>query len=270
MSRVLCVISVLSVGASAIAQDDNCIENAAGMIVCGADADAVRARIRAESAMYENKTENVSTEVAMPTESIVNASAMQAVSAESESGQTYERKKKRSGSVYKDYGQAVFLRGGYAFASHNFGDGEVSVNGLMLAGGYRKALSKKKRGQISVEGEIVWLSDSEEVDLLGTPLETTVTGYTGIVALRWDANPQANLSPFASVGVGPAYYRVKAETPTTSDSDGDFAVGYTARAGVTARVGDRVTMEAAYRYLGATESSTIGFHGAEVGVNLGF
>ena len=70
-------------------------------------------------------------------------------------------KPRKSGSVYSGFGQGAFLRGGYSFAAHNFGEGDVSISGPMLAVGYRRALTTKARNNFSVEGEFVWIRDQE-------------------------------------------------------------------------------------------------------------
>ena len=53
--RSLFLLSLVA-ATPALAQDD-CIENIVGRTVCGADAEAVRARIRAEQAVKDGKTE---------------------------------------------------------------------------------------------------------------------------------------------------------------------------------------------------------------------
>lgn len=169
-------------------------------------------------------------------------------------------------SAYTGFGQAVFLRGGYGFSGDMTGPGD-ETRGLLVAGGYRRAIEKKSKNQMSVETEVVFLRD---VDQPSAALETTVTGLTGLVSLRWDASPGAPLNPFASVGAGVARYTYKADDGATVVKVSETGFGYSARAGVEAALGGQMSLEAAYRYLGAVNNIVEGVHAAEVGVNYAF
>lgn len=234
------VLTMVLMSASAWAQDNDCIENITGQLVCGADADAVRARIRAEEEYAK------------------------AVAEGRDPGEIKPRRSS-SGSVYGRYGQAAFARGGYGFAAHGGGE-SGSVDTLLGAVGYRTALSRGTGGRFSLETELVYTGDSETA--LG--IKATVTSYTGLFSLRWDAAPGSFINPFLSAGVGPAYYHLKLSDGVTSASDGSFALGYSGRAGLEANFAEQFSLEAAYRYLGATDNGTIGMHAAEIGLNYKF
>ena len=92
MNRFL-VAAFLMMSSAAFAQDEDCIENIAGQTVCGADADAVRARIRIEAALAR--------------------------------GEEPKRPKRQSsaGSMYSRFKNTIALRSGYAFDVTGGGDG---------------------------------------------------------------------------------------------------------------------------------------------------
>lgn len=277
--------------------EDNCIEDVTGRVVCGADADAVRVRLRFEERFRrEGDVAPAAKTVTAP----INASADHSALAgavpvsdvdlqaqqqrpvlsaqaqpEDQSGAKTQppaatnyptRRAVSRGSVYSSYGQKVFVRGGYSFAGH--GSNGVADTGPVLAVGYGRPINLFG-DSISVEGEIVYVRDSETIDILGLPVETTVWGLTALASLRWQPTDGA-IAPFASFGVGPAYYNAEAVGGGLSVSDGDFFLGYSGRVGAVARLGDQFSVEAAYRYLGAALNGTIGYHTAEVGVNYEF
>lgn len=239
--NIAAALAVASMGAAASAQDNDCIENITGQLVCGADADAVRARIRAEEEYAR------------------------AVEEGRDPSEIKPRRSSSSGSVYGRYGQAAFVRGGYGFAAHGGGE-SGSVDTLLGAVGYRTALGRGSGSRLSLETELVYTGDSETA--LG--VKATVTSYTGLFSMRWDAAPGSFINPFLSAGVGPAYYRLKLSDGVTSVSDGSFALGYSGRAGLEANFAEQFSLEAAYRYLGATDNGTIGMHAAEIGLNYKF
>ena len=242
MMTVIAVSAVFS--GAALAQTTDCIENDKGEMVCGVLADALRARQEAET-RYQAQID----------------------SGEVEPGEAPPRPK--FPSVYGSFGQAAFLRGGYAFAAHGGGT-SGSIDGFVISAGYRRALNRELSNRLSVETEAVYFRDSEEASIIGIPFTTTATSYTGIVALRWDGNPAGVVNPYASAGAGPAYYEVEVESLGVSDSDGEVVFGYTGRAGLEVQLAPQVSLEAGYRYLGATRDGTIGFHSGEVGLNYKF
>ncbi len=276
MCRGMIAAALFALPAGALAQNADCIENAVGETVCGADAAAVRARMEAEAKIFGGNPRPASPApvlketAAQPDAHAPARAAGPQPAAYAASGQTASRQGFSRGSAYNNYGQSVFLRGGYAFAANNYDDGEISFGGPILSGGYRRALRRRDFNQLSIEGEIVFARDSEEFDLLGVPVEDTLSVYTGLVGLRYDASPAAQLNPFASLAIGPSYLRARSESGGVSVSDGSWAFGYSARAGLEANLSEQVSIEGAYRYLGATEDGTIAIHAAEIGLNYDF
>ncbi len=222
----------------ALAQDD-CIENAAGKTVCGSDADAVRARIRAEARYEENPDRPL---------------------------------KRHSGSVYDGFGPALFVRGGYAFAGLNPGP-NVSADAPLFSIGYRTPVARSGQNLISFETEVLHTRASETfLDPFVGPGEARLWALAGLFGLRWQYVAQG-VSPFASVAIGPGYVKGKLDFDDpllVSVTDDEFALFYTGRAGLAVPIGDRVGVEWAYRYLGATRESTFGAHAAEMGLSLSF
>ena len=275
----------------ASAQKEDCIKNAAGRTVCGADAEAVRVRLRFEEQFREEgdaRPEPPAAAVTPTTVSVMtNDSAVdnselqtrqidpapqpepvlqaQADAQPQSRGRYNSANVRRGGSVYSSYGQKVFVRGGYSFAGH--GTGAFSETGPVIAAGYGQPIDLFG-DNVSIEGEIVYVSNSDTVDILGIPVENDLWGLTGLISLRWQ--PPGAIAPYVSAGVGPAYYHAEVSGGGLDASDGDFMLGYSARAGAVASLGDQFSLEAGYRYLGATLSGTVGYHAAEVGLNYEF
>lgn len=225
-------------GAS-LAQQSDCIENVAGRTVCGADAEAVRARMRAEAQYAKDPN-------------------------------SWPR---REGSLYPSWTNGAFVRGGYAFHGHMLGvSGDISAP--TAAAGVRHTISRYDRSRFLFETEAVYARDSATVTDGTDVYEATVWNITGLAALRWQYDTRAGVSPFASFGVGPSYWKGRLRAGTLSDpdlfavSDGTWAFGYSARVGFEAGLSDRVSFETAYRYLGATNNGSAGIHAAEAGLNL--
>lgn len=176
----------------------------------------------------------------------------------------------KTGSVYSSYGASAFMRGGYAFSAHGSGS-SGSIDAITFAAGFAP-VPKWNFGNstLGFETEAVYFRDGEEIDLgaLGI-IDTTLWGLTGLLSLRYEYDMGA-IRPFLSAGVGPAYWRASIDDGITEVSDGDFKLGYSGRAGFEAALSERVSLEAAYRYLGGTVDGTVGFHSAELGLNLGF
>lgn len=272
----LAAAALLSSGA-ALAQDE-CIENAAGQIVCGDDAAAVRARIKAEERLV---TPGIDAPAAKPasyinepeaavedTTSSYNASPAVGptyVSAAAEETVPAAPRASR-GSVYDSYGQSVFLRGGYVFAARGASDYEAPS----FAAGYRTTFREAGRSTFSLEGELIYSRDSEDLLVLGLPVEATIWGLSAIGAVRWQYALGEHVSPFASVGIGPGYFHASLDDGVTSIEDGDLTFAYTGRTGVAFAVSDQISLETAYRYLGTAQSGTPGYHTAEIGLNYDF
>ena len=176
------------------------------------------------------------------------------------------RKSASRGSVYSSYGQKVFVRGGYSFAAH--GTGSFSETGPLLAVGYGRPINLFG-DNISIEGELVYVDNSETIDVLGLPVENSLWGLTALASLRWQPS-NGTIAPFASFGIGPAYYDIETSGNGFEISESDLFLGYSARVGAVARLGDQFSVEAAYRYLGAALNGTFGYHTAEVGLNYEF
>lgn len=234
---VLVTVAALTVS-PAFAEGDDCIENIAGQVVCGSDANAVRARMRVEAALAR--------------------------------GEEPRKAVSQGRSVYGKFNQAAFVRGGYIFAAHGGGVSE-SASAPMASVGFWSPLSRSGNHRWSFESEVVYVRDSEDVVIV-PPDTLTISGYalTGLFSLRWQYETGGFLSPYVSAGVGPTYARAKISDGIDEISDGVWAFGYSGRAGLEARVSQNVSMEAGYRYLGATNNGNLGLHTGEVGVNFKF
>ncbi len=257
---------------SAIAAED-CIENAAGQLVCGADADAVRARIRAERRVQTpelsvppSPTAEIGYGGGSSEPDVVGADVIGPTLASASGGGIPGGGKASSssssrGSVYNSYGEAAFVRGGYVFESGGVGDYEAPI----FATGYRKVFAEHGRSTFSWEGELVFSRDSQDVG----PVELTLWGLSGIGAVRWQYG-LGQINPFASVGIGPGYFHANLDNGVTEVSDGDLTFVYTARGGVEFNVSDQFSLETAYRFLGTSQDGTPAYHAAELGLNYNF
>ncbi|MEQ1928947.1 MAG: outer membrane beta-barrel protein [Parvularculaceae bacterium] len=270
----IAALSLLASGA-ANAQDE-CIENAAGQLVCGADAQAVRARIRAEDRLQTPEL-NVP---AAPTQAARDDGVVSAALAGAEvAGPTYASADGREedsgssssssssrGSVYNSYGRTAFVRGGYVFDGSGAGD----YDALGFSAGYRKTWRESGRSRFGLEGELIYSRDSETFDVLGTPVDVTTWGLAAVGGLRWNYLLSDAVSPFASVAIGPGYFHANVDDGVTEVSDGDLTFVYTGRAGLEVNVSEQISLEGAYRYLGTSQSGTPGYHSAEFGLNYNF
>ena len=254
-----------------------CIENAAGQLVCGADADAVRARLAAEERLRtpELRVPAAPTATASFDDSDVEPTVTGAdaigptyasAEAETDDGGSSGGGSEGRGSVYSSYGETAFLRGGYIFASRGAGD----YDALGFSVGYRKAWREHGKSRFGLEGELIYSRDSEDFLVLGLPVEVTTWGLAGVGALRWSYALSEHLSPFASVGIGPGYFHASIDDGITEISDGDLTFVYTGRAGLEVNVSEQISLETAYRYLGTTQDGTPGYHSAELGLNYNF
>lgn len=167
------------------------------------------------------------------------------------------------GSVYSSFGSAAFVRGGYIFAAHGggaSGDASAPLGSI----GYHAPFSPGS--QFGFETELVYLRDSETIG----PITATAGQLTALISLRWQYETGSRISPFVSAGIGPAYIHAKIDNGVTEISDSDLVLGYSGRAGVEIQLSDGLALETAYRYLGATDDGTAGFHAAEAGLNFTF
>jgi opacity protein-like surface antigen len=289
MRLVAFAVAASLMAGAASAEDDGCIENAAGQTVCGVDADAVRARMRAEDRLETPGMNEPAgaTSVTAPARAYVAPSDAEMsyadepdaeiesrsgvvspvlVNESSEEVAAPEPPAARRGSVYSSYDRAIFLRPGYIFAARGAG----SFDAPAVATGYRSTFHRAGRSAFAWEGELHYLRDSEDFLVLGVPTETSLWGLTGLGGVRWTYALSDVVSPFASIGVGPSYFRGKVESGGITVADGDFTVAYSGRTGLEFNISEQFSLETAYRYLGTTQSGTPGFHSAEVGLNLNF
>lgn len=173
-----------------------------------------------------------------------------------------------SGSIYGSYGATAFARGGYVV----FGkDSRLpdSAGTFLFSVGARKGLWPGSR--LSIEGEFLTFRDQETAFVGLGDATVSVRGIAGIMALRWQGGDIGwGLSPFLSAGFGPGYYKYKFSDGTTNIADSEVGLAYTGRAGVEKSLLDKLTVEAAYRYLNATADAAVGQHSAELGVNYKF
>lgn len=173
-----------------------------------------------------------------------------------------------SGSVYGGYGGTVFVRGGYTF----FGKDARNPNSAGMphfSGGYRRQLAPGSR--FSFEGELLYEKD-DEIAFIGVgDADVSVVALVGLASLRWDGDDFAwGLAPFVSVGFGPGYYKFEFDDGATVISDGQVGLSYSGRVGVEKELLDKISLEAAYRYLNSTTDAGVGQHAAELGLNYSF
>lgn len=165
---------------------------------------------------------------------------------------------------YRESRQAVFLRAGYVFAAG--GPGLADGAGAASWGaGYRRRFGPNS--PFSVEAEAIYMKDSDPVTI-GVGVETASLRFvSGLASLRWDGPEFAGrLRPYLSGGFGPTQVKTRLDDGVTPLEDADIGLGYVARAGVSAPLFRRASVEAGYRYLGATNDAAVGTHAAELGL----
>lgn len=221
---------------SSAAAQVECIKNDQGSMLCGKDAEAEKERIRAEM--------------------LARQGARSQRADASSSG--------RSGSVYRGFSRQAFVRGGTAFSG---GGAEFGGNFTGAAGvGFDIGNSG-----LSLQTEVLVLRDTETlVDPFFGTITAKALGLAGLLSLRYDLDTGVGVNPFATVGVGPGYFRATLDDGFTSISDDDITFAYSGRAGVAIDVTKRFGIEAAYRYLDTSQSGFPGQHSVELGLNLGF
>ncbi|MEM9168781.1 MAG: outer membrane beta-barrel protein [Pseudomonadota bacterium] len=276
---MICAFAVAAVLSSqpARAQDD-CIENSVGVTVCGRDAEAVRARMRAEQEFYGGKkipnpgASSSPVGAAAPDAPRVRpaAAAQEGPRGQAAPVRPPRAARARSRSVYDAFGPRASVRGGYAFAGHATGGDDFDVSGLTGAVAYIHPMHRIFLGTISIEGEIAYFRDREEASVLGSTLQSTIWGVAPLFGVRWDLNPAGKINPFASVSGGGAYTEASVDDGAISFADGQITLAYGGRGGIETRLTDRLSVEAAYRYIGFTRDGTLGVHSAEIGLNYGF
>ena len=173
-----------------------------------------------------------------------------------------------TGSIYGGYGGQVFLRGGYTF----FGKDARNPNSAGMphfSAGYRRPIFPGSR--FSLEGEVLYHKDSEVAFIGVGDADVSVTGLVGLASLRWDGAEFAwGMAPFVSIGFGPGYYKYKFDDGTTAIKTSQVGLSYSGRVGVEKDLMDKLSFEAAYRYLNSTTDAGVGQHAAELGLNYAF
>lgn len=146
MKSVLIAAFILSLPTCALADDDDCIENIVGRVVCGNEAAAVRARIRAEQAFKDGKTEEYKA--------------------------SKSRSSFKSGSVYSSFKNTIAVRGGYIFDSSGGGTG--------YSGGlaYVRTVNNSPNA-IKLDFELYGATDSFGATDVGALLASVVWQYEG-------------------------------------------------------------------------------------------
>ena len=239
----------------ASAEDEACILNLEGDVVCGDEAEAERRRQR------EKQIEAMNGRAAGTSDKSAGSA--------SPSPDRVRRGPRPARSVYGSFGQAAFLRGGYVFASSREGVDASPAAGLFAAG-LMKPIKRFGRHVLSAEVEALYFRDADSVEVLGADVTSKLWGITGLFSARYQFDTGWIVDPFASAGLGPAYYRAALATGGVRTTESSMVLGYGARAGLTAAIGDNLAIEGAYRFFGSTFDGASSIQAAEVGVNLAF
>lgn len=166
-------------------------------------------------------------------------------------------------SRYRESRQAAFIRGGYVFASGGTGLAD-GAGAATYGAGYRRYFSENS--PFSIEAEAVYQKDMDPVTI-GVGVETASLRYiSGLASLRWEAPKFGAFTPFISGGFGPTQVKTRLDDGLTPLEDADIGLGYVGRVGVSAPLFKRVSVEAGYRFLGATNDSGVNTHAAEFGL----
>lgn len=173
-----------------------------------------------------------------------------------------------TGSVYGHYGVTAFVRGGYDFFGKNSRQPN-SAGTPYFAVGARTPISFGPHW--SVEGEFLTFKDSETA-FIGLGDATVGTrGIVGLISLRWQGESLGwGFEPFVSAGFGPGRYKSSFSDGRTTITSSDVGLAYSGRVGVEKTIFNKVSLEAAYRYLNATADAAVGQHSGELGLNYRF
>ena len=175
----------------------------------------------------------------------------------------------KSAPVYTAYGSNVFIRGGYSFADI---EARSNASAPLFGLGFTRTLESSNSLVFAVEVEA--LGARLGLDYPDEALRTEENGWlaAGLVSLKWSFFPESVISPYASLGLGPGYARATLEVEGLEDvsRDDGLAFAYTGRAGLSAQLSKKISIDAGYRYLGLTRESTVGFHNGEIGLNYSF
>ncbi len=232
------VIAVLSSVAGAQAGSPDCVENAIGQTVCGADAAPIRARIAAEEAASLGEQD------------------------------AYKQKRTKahqmSGSVYDAFERNIGVRGGYFFSDIS---DITEVGSGFGAASMGKTIARNNRSTLRAEAEILVARDHEEATLLATTIEATSWTIATMFGLSWIYDSGSIVDPYLGVSVGAGNLFI--DTNFT-DADHTLALAYSGRAGLQTRVSKGISLDLGYRYLGLTRGGTEGLHSGELGLNYHF
>lgn len=177
---------------------------------------------------------------------------------------------KRDGerSIYGDFSNAAFIRGGVLFAAHQ-NDETLDPLGQSATLGYRRRIARRGRGVVWVGPELVYFRDTEDFDVVGVEVERTFSGVGGLLTFGYGYD-LGLVRPFASVGAGPLNIETEVDDTFVTRTDDELTVGYAGVVGVQTRLLDSLSLEAGYRYLGSVRTDVIGLHSVEVGVSYSF
>ena len=178
----------------------------------------------------------------------------------------YKSNDQRRPNLRDGASQALFVRGGYSFASSGAGLADGSGAPLYSAG-YRARIGD--RLPISFEGEVVFQRDRDPVIIGIGQEEATRRAISGMLSLRYDGPKLGPVRPYFSGGVGPAHVKTQIDNGVTPLASSNIELGYGARVGVALPVNDRWSVEAGYRLLGATNDD-IKTHSGEIGISYSF
>jgi opacity protein-like surface antigen len=163
--------------------------------------------------------------------------------------------------------QAVFLRGGYSFAS---GGGAALADGKgakLFAAGYRARIGESS--PVSFEGEVIWQRDKDLVTIGVGQEQATRRAISGLMSLRYDAPKLGPVRPYVSGGVGPVHVKTEIDNGVSPLASSNIELAYGARAGVTFPIHRNWSLDAGYRLLGATNDD-IKTHSGEIGLTYRF
>lgn len=178
----------------------------------------------------------------------------------------YKSSDQRRPSLRDGGAQALFVRGGYSFASSGAGLADGSGANLYSAG-YRARIGN--RLPISFEGEVVFQRDKDPVIIGLGQEEATRRAISGMLSLRYDGPKLGPVRPYVSGGVGPVHVKSQIDNGVTPLATSNIELAYGARVGVALPVAKRWSVEAGYRLLGATNDD-IKTHSAELGLSYSF
>jgi opacity protein-like surface antigen len=180
--------------------------------------------------------------------------------------------KRGAGSVYSSFKNSISIRPGYAFAGDLFDLGTSGEAGLTAGASFRRTPRGRDANGWYYEAEVLYLRDEELEPGLVDATAWSLTGLAS-VGYQYDFGPARQ---YLSFGVGPHYSDGSVTTtvlgtPVTADADGDINLGYSLRAGFAGDLTKRLTFEAGYRYLGATDfDDTVSYHIGEVGFTYSY